>query len=203
MKSVLAHGLFLMNAKAEDSRVDDRSIMDANLYPGPCPAKPDVVKNFSKERYQGTWYEIYKDRSTWYQLGDDCVTTTWFCDDTFLGIPNMFPLIAHECSLSGKRYISEEDRINSTDLVSAIKARCPYEDGQCFVKTGDFLEGNLYILDTDYDNYTIQYACSDFVFAHEMAVWLFSRTPRISDDYVDYAKKVIKDKIGEHYNVDQ
>ena len=45
---------------------------------GFCPTKPVPVGNFTPERYQGTWYEIKRDKYLWYERDVDCVTATYF-----------------------------------------------------------------------------------------------------------------------------
>jgi lipocalin len=87
LKAVLIHASMVT---AEDTRVKDRSPLKANWEAGPCPPLRDIaVENFSKERWVGNWYEIYRDRSTWFELGDHCVTATWTCDEDLLpGLPD-------------------------------------------------------------------------------------------------------------------
>ena len=72
------------------------------------------------------------------------------------------------------------------------------EDGNGKVRASYYPEGNYQILDTDYNNYTIVYGCDDWFFFYTREVWLLSRTPRISQDYVDHAKKVIEAKVGKN-----
>ena len=38
---------------------------------------------------------------------------------------------------------------------------------------------------------------------HEQQAWLYSRTPRIEQTYIDIAKQVIKDKLKGKYDTDQ
>ena len=47
---------------------------------GFCPTKPEPVGNFEPERYQGNWYEIYRDKYLAYEQGADCVTASYFFD---------------------------------------------------------------------------------------------------------------------------
>ena len=38
--------------------------------------------NFSKEKFSGEWFEIYRDENTWYEPGDkQCVTNTFNLKD--------------------------------------------------------------------------------------------------------------------------
>jgi hypothetical protein len=78
---------------------------------------------------------------------------------------------------------------------SAIKARFPYKSGFGFAKAGVWPESPFIVLDTDYNNYSLEYTCQDLFFVHDQNVILRSRTPRISQYYVDYAKQVVKDKL--------
>ena len=46
------------------------SAQDAKLFGaefGFCPVRPEPVGNFEPERYQGTWFEIYRDKYLWYE----------------------------------------------------------------------------------------------------------------------------------------
>ena len=47
---------------------------------GFCPTKPTPVGNFEPTRYQGNWYEIYRDKYLAYEQGAECVTASYFFD---------------------------------------------------------------------------------------------------------------------------
>ena len=47
---------------------------------GFCPKKPKGVGNFDAEQYQGTWYEIYRDKYLWYETDVKCVSASYKFD---------------------------------------------------------------------------------------------------------------------------
>ena len=47
---------------------------------GYCPMAPKGVGNFDAEQYQGTWYEIYRDKYLWYETDVKCVSATYKFD---------------------------------------------------------------------------------------------------------------------------
>ena len=85
--------------------IQSRSPADSNWQFGPCPTPPETVKNFDLEQYKGNWYEIYRDKDVWYELGDHCVTATWNCNPRNK-IYSALGLTFYECGVSNKRYIS-------------------------------------------------------------------------------------------------
>ena len=145
------------------------------------------MKNFDINLYKGHWYEIYRDKDVWYELGDHCVTATWNCNKFGSKIKSPYNGFSYDCGVSNKRYISQEDRVNDTDNSLALLSSCK-SSGICSLKTGPFPEGSYYIVDTDYNNYSIEYSCESYGFIHNQISWLHSRTPRLEQSYIDYAK---------------
>ena len=171
-------------ASAVDTRRPDRNLLDGNWEAGPCPDMMKAgVENFDKDRWTGNWFEIIRDRSAWFLLGDDCNVARWKCDQPnplFFGIPDYFGF-SYECAGDTNVYVPEEDRISSTDQEgNGILARFPYNSGFGFVKAGIWPESPFIVIDTDYNNYSIEYTCQDLVFMHNQNAILRSRTPRLA-----------------------
>ena len=78
------------------------------------------------------------------------------------------------------------------------------ENGNGYVAPTAFplIGGNYQILDTDYNNYVIVYGCDDWFFFHTREVWILSRTPRISQEYIDIARNTIETKVGKFSGAD-
>ena len=92
--------------------------------------------------------------------------------------------------------------IDNTDTPYA-RARFD-EDGNGNVKFWWYPEGNYQVIDTDYNNYAIVYGCDDWFFSYTKQVWLLSRTPRISQAYIDHAKLFLEKTLGkENYNTEE
>merc|ERR1712166_899126 len=116
--------------------------------------------NFEAERYQGNWYEQYRDKDLWYELNADCCTASYFLykDDPF----DIYPI-----GVNNRKYIYSQDLITETrdEGVDKPYARARLnKDGQGSVKFRFFPEGKYIILDTDYNNYAIVYNCDDWFF---------------------------------------
>ena len=89
-----------------------------------------------------------------------------------------------------------------TGGTGAPYARAKFDDkGNGNVKFWWYPEGNYQVLDTDYNNYAIVYGCDDWYYSYTREVWLLSRTPRLDEHYVDYAKSIIETKVGKNSGV--
>ena len=92
-------------------------------------------------------------------------------------------------------------------------AKCASDIGKCsvsfFNSPIDLSKSNYQVIDTDYNNYAIVYGCDDWFFSYTREVWLLSRTPRLDQKYIDYAKSVIEKKVGkdsgakDYYNLNR
>lgn len=53
-------------------------ICSASAEFGICPPNPAGVGNFQPSKYQGSWYEIYRDKELWYEgPNTQCVVATY------------------------------------------------------------------------------------------------------------------------------
>lgn len=73
---------------------------------GFCPPKPEPIGNFEPERYQGTWYETFRDRYLWYEKDVECVTATYFYE------PFLNPI--YPVSVNNKSYDYAKDEVSNT-----------------------------------------------------------------------------------------
>ena len=159
---------------------------------GFCPTDPEPVGNFEADRYQGNWFEQYRDKDLWYEFNQDCTTASYFLykDD---------PLDQYPIGVNNRKYVYATDTVTETRDPGMKRpfanARLD-KDGKGAVKFRFFPEGKYIVIDTDYNNYAVVYNCDDWFFGFTRAVWLLSRTPRLSQNYVDAAKAVIERKVG-------
>ena len=135
--------------------------------------------NFDKERYEGNWYEQYRDKDLWYEYNSDCCTASYtsYSDDT-----TGFPI-----GVNNRKYVRSTDTITETRDAWSTRpyANAKLDDqGLGAVKFRFFPEGKYIILDTDYENYTIVYNCDDWFFGFTRAVWMLARKPEIEESYV-------------------
>ena len=171
---------------------------DPNLFGlefGFCPKKPVPVGNFEPTRYQGTWYEVKRDKYLWYEKDTNCVTATYF----FNTQNPLYPVSVNNQSYDYKKDIVTNTLLDNGDAYARAKFD---EDGNGNVKFWWYPEGNYQVIDTDYNNYAIVYGCDDWFFSYTREVWLLSRTPRLDQRYVDYAMSVIEKKVGKDSGAD-
>ena len=59
---------------------------------------------------------------------------------------------------------------------------------------------NFDVIATDYNNYAVVYGCNDLFFSFYREAWILSRTPRLSENYVDAAKDSLEKAVGQSDN---
>ena len=139
-----------------------------------CDSVPGLPFTFEADRYMGNWYEIYHSKGEGFQPDSWTCSQASYTDlDTEAG--------------TFKVYNSGEGRFYGPRFGVHGDAMCPsdtseFGEGQCFVKffTQPFYDTpNYQIIDTDYESYSIIYACHEDDMQY---LWLMSRTPELSDE---------------------
>ena len=139
-----------------------------------CDDVKGLPFTFEADRYMGSWFEIYHSRSEPFQ------PDSWTC--------NQATYTELDSEGNFKVYNSGEGRFFGPRFGVHGDAKCPadsieeFGEGQCFVKF--FLQPfydapNYQIIDTDYENYSIIYACHEDDMQY---LWLMSRTNTLDDD---------------------
>ncbi|XP_015791442.1 uncharacterized protein LOC107368167 [Tetranychus urticae] len=144
---------------------------------GPCPIKIKQIETFDVNRYLGKWWDVYAGSNSYGSCGSGygCILTYYrlYHEDTHAIPINYFsgPDYANICSVG----------IWQTD----------YDvDGRLFYDGDD---NSIYVLDTDYDSYAVEIACSnDDGTTHEEKVVFRSRNMTMSAEVRDkLVKKVV------------
>ena len=141
-----------------------------------CDRQSGLDFTFEPEKYMGTWYEIYHSSGEPFQPDSwTCTQATYSDLDTSGDNPTF------------KVYNSGEGRFHGPRFGLHGHAMCPgdpstYGEGQCYVTF--FFQPfkklpNYQIVDTDYENYSIVYACEEDDMQY---LWFMSRTPTMDDD---------------------
>ena len=141
-----------------------------------CDRAPGLNFTFEPERYMGTWYEIY------HSSGEPFQPNSWKCNQA-----TYTELDTDAADPTFKVYNSGEGRFFGPRFGVHGHAKCPrdttqFGEGQCFVKfffQKYYDEPNYQIIDTDYENYSIIYACHEDDMQY---LWFMSRTPELSDE---------------------
>ncbi|XP_049789513.1 lazarillo protein-like [Schistocerca nitens] len=138
---------------------------------GPCP-EVDVMPDFNVSAYLGKWYEQYRYFAIFEGQGD-CVTATY--------------------SDSGDGVVTVENTANNpnTGITETIKGTANLasdgSDGRLLVSfplTGS-LKAPYWILDTDYDSYSVVWSCSSLAnIANAQFSWLLTRDKNPSSETI-------------------
>ena len=142
-----------------------------------CDQVQGLPFTFEPERYMGNWYEIY------HSSGEPFQPDSWTCSQASYTDLNLD-------DLTFKVYNSGEGRFFGPRFGVHGNAYCPQDtsefgEGQCFVQffSQPFYDSpNYQIIDTDYENYSIIYACHEDDMQY---LWLMSRTNTLSDELLN------------------
>merc|ERR1711962_38691 len=129
-----------------------------------CPPKPETIKTFELDRYLGLWYEQKRVPAS-FQKDTSCVRAEYGLNDK--GEVTVY-------NVATKKDGSFDD-IRGTAYIPD-----PAHPGELKVDfPGVPVDGDYWILDTDYDNYAVVYACVDYVFGliHFEFAWILARVP--------------------------
>ena len=157
---------------------------------GKCKVRPSpkVVNNFDASKYVGLWYEQYRDKQTPFQSGE-CTTAEYSLnDDGSIKVVNseIQPGKSERTSVTGKAICDN----------SPIKeAKCKVNFGPEFLEKFKFALGDYWVFDTDYENFSIVYACREIVGAfHYEFVWILTREAEASEEQLEeYYGKAVND----------
>ncbi|XP_063591259.1 apolipoprotein D-like [Penaeus indicus] len=149
------------------------------FYRGSCPPTP-IIKDFDWQRYLGKWYEQEK-YPVAYQAVGRCWTGTYI-KDKYSGEISV--------RLDFKDIVLNRPRILTVD----IGRKKPYaEPNRLFYTLPNvpLFEDEYEVLDTDYDNWTLEYDCQNQPIGHTKIAWILTRSPRPTYDVIHAAKTAL------------
>lgn len=142
---------------------------------GKCAVRnPQVVSDFVLEKYLGKWYEQERDNDVPFQSGE-CTTAEYSKEEGYVKVVN------------------SELRPNQQERTVAVaKAYYPHPPiakllvnfGPEYLKYIKSLMGTYWVLDTDYDSFSIVYSCTEILGgAYSMEyIWILTREKEISEE---------------------
>ncbi|XP_076323596.1 apolipoprotein D-like isoform X1 [Tachypleus tridentatus] len=140
-----------------------------------CP-DPPVKKGFQADKYVGTWYEIAK-MPVPFQINQKCVTAKYVMKDNGrIGVFNRAIDIE-----SGEIIIAIEGEAYPPDPEVPAKLKVEFPTSNSTYNTGDY-----WVLDTDYNTYSVVYACTSIggVFRRE-SCWILARKRTLPNETID------------------
>lgn len=145
---------------------------------GNCP-KVEYMTNFEGERYMGVWYEIER-YFTIFEIGGKCVQANYTLNEN--GTINV-----HNKQIS---YI--------TGVANSISGIARFEDKPTeskllvtFSSVPFSADAPYWVLETDYDNYSVVWSCTNYGFVSAKFVWILTRDPSPSLETMEKAYQVL------------
>ena len=147
-----------------------------------CPTY-ERMEDFDLTLYYGRWFEQVRDKSTFYEIGDDCVCANYSANDD------------GTTRVRNNNYNDKDGWTGGTITAFDVGV-----EGGIYVSwTGNEpptgTQPNYNIIHTDYDNYTIVYDCGEFKGQTFENLWILSRTPVLSDEKLNEARSIIAEKL--------
>ena len=162
--------------------------VDARMGFGKCPAV-DSQANFDMARHEGKWFEQKRDKLFTFEMGQECGTQIYRANaagnyDLYFraNVPMMF---------------------NSYVGVNGEMSECgtlPRSEGSCMATmNGGTKKSPIKILATDYDNWSVLYACMDMVggdlaYANWLSISTRTNAP-ISEEHLMAAQAAIRNQL--------
>ena len=146
-------------------------LTQARLFGNKCP-ETKVVQNFEPARYLGTWYDEYRSHTFDRVEKGECVLAQYSTrEDGLIAVDNSQQLYNKDGSISPERsYAKGSAKLEDPDK----------KEGHLCVKFSIFQPGcgDYQVLDTDYENYTFIYGCSESLLGEITEdFWILSRKP--------------------------
>ncbi|KAK9873418.1 hypothetical protein WA026_022482 [Henosepilachna vigintioctopunctata] len=150
-------------------------IQAQKIYIGSCP-KVNVEENFDLNRYLGVWYEAEKYHEP-FEIGGKCMKSVWSVQPNGK-ISVLEQLIKKK---SGKvvngdntaKFVGKKTEAKFTLDTPGVPFGAPY-----------------WILETDYDNYTVVWSCTDMGLFNVRFSWILTRSRTPSDSIMNKAYAV-------------
>lgn len=149
-----------------------------------CP-NIQVKQGFDVNRYLGKWYEIEKFYLIW-EANQRCIQAIYTPIDSFtIGVNNSgLDFRTNEwINQIGKGYIKDQNE--------PAKLEIEFQVGPLTNK------GTYWVIETDYDNFSLVYSCSKILGIRFEYAWILARTRTLDSNVIQQAKNTLK-----LYNID-
>ncbi|XP_017769000.1 PREDICTED: apolipoprotein D-like isoform X2 [Nicrophorus vespilloides] len=148
------------------------------IFSGSCSEYANTtMPNFDINKYSGRWYEIYRYNNLIEMNGDCTVIDVLKVDNNTFNV-DMKLKLSTPIKMHMKAYLIDPSKHDAK-----LKLRIPR-----------IPELNYWIIDTDYETYTIEWSCTDFLNINLQMLWVLARTPQIDENIVGTVKRIMKEK---------
>ena len=152
----------------------------AKMSFGACP-KPALQANFDSAAFAGNWYEILRDSSFMYEMGQQCSTQSFKLNaDGNLDLYFRAKFMFEYNGVDGTLYCDEGSADTQTCWASMAGSEPTYP---------------FNFLATDYDNYAVSYFCMEMLGGMGKMEWfnILSKSETLSDELLEEAKSKVTD----------
>ncbi|XP_017768999.1 PREDICTED: apolipoprotein D-like isoform X1 [Nicrophorus vespilloides] len=146
------------------------------IFGGRCSDFTNTSKrNFDIDKYSGRWFEIYRYNNVM-QMNADCTVVDVSKIDNNSFNPDMTLKLYTPMTMHTKAHF-----IDPVKRDGKVKVKMPYTP-----------ELEYWIVDTDYETYTIEWWCIDLLETNLQVVWVFARRPKIDEKTERKIQTVLK-----------
>ena len=156
---------------------------DARMGFGKCPT-PTLQANMNADSYAGKWYEIKRDSVFMWEMGQECVTEHFkpdgFGNHDLYFRGQFWQMLWTYMGVDGKLYCNNSNGLCETTMAGGDE-KYPFQ-----------------VLTTDYDNYAVNYFCTEMAGFVKME-WLniLSRSTTLDAGKLAEAENTIKAQLPE------
>ena len=159
------------------------AIVTARTSGGQC-SDPQLQPNFDATKYTGVWFNAGRDKMSVFENGN--------CEQARYSI-----------NADGTLRVYNSQYDNATDTLSTADGNAVCDGPHCQVKFFWFSPNADYrVMDTDYENYALVYACNDIFLGKVDLVWILTRSQNPEQKYIDQALATLKARVGEYTTED-
>ncbi|XP_037954801.1 apolipoprotein D-like [Teleopsis dalmanni] len=144
---------------------------------GACPTNIQVMENFDLKQYLGIWFEQFK-FPYFAELGGKCITANYTLND------------------NGEVNVINTQINKYTGIINFISGYATITDGAKLKVTFPFgrnATSNYWILDTDYNTYTVVYSCYEAKpDTHSTTTWILTRERKPAEETILKARNILE-----------
>ena len=143
---------------------------------GQCTT-PQLQPNFDATKYTGAWFNAARDKQSIFENGN--------CEQARYSI-----------NADGTLRVYNSQYDNATESISTADGVAVCDGPHCQVKFYWFSPNADYrVMDTDYENYALVYACNDIFLGKVDLVWILTRAQNPDQKYIQQALATLKERV--------